>query len=146
MPKATEWAPATAAAAAKPDTDFLLSGISAEQGTASLLVRKWIPSTKTWATQTYVVSPGQEIGRVETRLDDGKTTEVDFRTECVLLDLRRRPRSFERQVTEVKTDPVTLEKSSVDKVELWLYDTPQIVYSDRRGRLRVKWQSQAETG
>lgn len=145
-PKATDWAPDSIAAAAKPDTEFLLSGISAEQGTASILVRKWVPATKQWVSQNYVISPGQEIGRIETHAGgNGKIEEIDFRTECVLLDLRRRPRTFQKQTRQVTTDPATMAKSSVDKVELWLYDTPQIVYSDRRGRLRIKWQAQAET-
>jgi len=145
----TGWGPLTSQVTSKPDTDFYLSGVSIDQGVAAITVRKWVPSANSWVSHSYTgVAPGEEIGHIESiSLGTGapgapaKLELVDFSTSCILLAFRYRPRSFEKTSTEVTIDPLTQQKSSVDKVERVLYDTPQIVYSDRKGKLRLKWQT-----
>jgi hypothetical protein len=151
------YAPVTAAVSPKPDTEFYLASVLADQGRASIVVRKWTPVSNKWSVQTYLVAPGEQIGRVEYRAktDTGgmpvldaagklQMEAVDFSTACVLLDARYQPRSFEQRGTPSRINPLTGERLSVDNVQYVLYDTPQIVYSDRKGTLRVKWQSSAE--
>jgi len=151
--RSTEFAPETPIVSPKPDTEFYLTGIIPEQDKASIMVRKWKPISNSWVMETFAVAPGEQIGRVVVKdvrdtagrlILDGagrpKREPVDFSTDCVLLASRLRPRSF-----ATRTGPSTGESLSVDNAEYVLYDWPQIVYSDRKGALRVKWKGSAES-
>lgn len=135
--KVSDWSGVTPAVSPRPDTEFFLTGAS--QGLPMVLVRKWMPASNSWVVWTGTVAPGERIGHMETApkkdsagviIKDDKggvqMETIDFSTDSVLLEFRTRPRPF-----------------YVDTKQIVLYDTPQIIYSDLRGNLRMKWQTQA---
>lgn len=149
----TDWSQESRKTAPRPDTEFYLTGILPDQGKAAMLVRKWMYARNGWEMRTYYLGPGEQIGRAEVlpkRDTRGNTImdaankpvmeTVDFSTGCVLLSARSRPRSVETRRTTAEVAP-TGEIKSVDNVDYVLYDTPQIVYADRKGNLRVKWKA-----
>jgi hypothetical protein len=152
----TDWSQETGKMSPKPDTEFYLTGILPDQGRASVLVRKWMYASNDWETRTYYVGPGEQIGKAEVlpKKDTRGNTitdaankpvmkTVDFSTGCVMLSARTRPKSVETRRTTAEATP-TGEIKSVDNIDYVLYDTPQIVYADRKGSLRVKWKSPPE--
>ncbi len=153
----TAYAPETPVVAPKPDTEFFLTGIMPAEGKASIVVKKWLPVSSSWAMQSFLVAPGEPIGRVVV-LDKKDTNgrmivdnsgipikePVDFSTECVLLSSRMLPKAIESRNTTTRFNPETGAILSVDNVEYVLYDTAQIVYSDRKGVLRMKWKTRAD--
>jgi len=158
---ASAFAPETGTqpASPRPDTEFYLTGGDPTQDKAFILVRKWMPSHNAWAVRTYWVAPGEEIGRAEVMAKTdaagslvvdaaGKPVmeTVDFSTDCVLLDFRKRPRAFEMGGVTSKYDPATGTMLSVDNEDSMLYDWLQIVFSDRKGNLRMKWKTLAALG
>jgi hypothetical protein len=154
----TDYSPTTPQVAPKPNTEFYLAGIAQGEGKASIVVRKWLYSSNNWEMRSYLVAPGEEIGRVEVLpkrdtlgqmvLEGNRVVNepVDFSTGCVLLGYRMRPRTIENTVTTTAIDPQTMEVLAVDNVEYVLYDTPQIVYADRKGKLHIKWRAPEGAG
>jgi len=152
--RSSEFTVAAGMASPKPDTEFFLTGMLPDQGKAIILVRKWMYASNSWETKTYFVAPGEQIGTTEViakkdtagrvLTENGRivSESVDFATGCVMLDSRVRPRVRESKVsTSTYTEGNII---TVDSVDYVLYDTPQIVYSDRKGTLRVKWRGSAE--
>lgn len=138
-------------ASPKPDTEFFFTGPLPEQNQnkACITVRKWMYASNNWEVKNYFVAPGEQIGRLEiipkkdtagrVLTDNNRlvTEAVDFSTGCILLDCRVRPKVSQTKTSVAKADGTTI--NIVDSIDYVLYDTPQIVFSDRKGVLRVKW-------
>ncbi|MCD6406050.1 MAG: hypothetical protein J7M19_09505 [Planctomycetes bacterium] len=141
----SDWTDIAASVSPKPDTEFALTGGSLEGKGAWIKVRKWMPATKEWISKAYQVVPGEGIGCVETILKRNASTgavvmeKVDFSTECVLLAFRKRLRV-------VSKGSGNSGEEGVDSRGALVYPMLQIVYSDRRGDLRIKWQPLADEG
>ncbi len=134
----------------KPDSEFYLLGGSLEIGRPWIVVRKWVPASSKWLERDYQVSVGEEIGRKETipRMDtagrlvrDSKgatvTDEVDFSTQCVLLAFQARPRVSSASGSALPVFDVDISQTASYPIVSEL----RIVYSDRKGELKAKWQA-----
>lgn len=138
----SEWAVVAGSVAPKADTEFILTGGSVDDGRPWIRVRKWFASVDGWISRDYHVSPGEKIGRTEVFakrdaqgravVDENRQAvmeEVDFSTECVLLSFDSKP----------KVGGLGVENGGAS-----LYPMLQIVYANRRGELRRKWQESLE--
>ena len=150
----SDWVEAAEPVAPKPDTEFFLAGGSVLSGKPWINVRKWLPARDRWASQDYQVAVGEEIGRPEMRpkidaagqqVRDERgnpvTEVIDFSTQCVLLDFRSAPRVVTAGKSARAGAGFDVDNGSTARYPM-LTQT-EILYSNRRGELRRKWQAPA---
>ncbi|MHC4711732.1 MAG: hypothetical protein ACYTAN_00495 [Planctomycetota bacterium] len=148
--KQTKWDEWQTPVSPKPDSEFYLYGGSLEIGRPWIVVRKWVPATSKWLEQEYPVAIGEEIGRKETlpKMDTvgnlvrdkagvPVTEEVDFSTQCVLLAFQSRPRVTSAGGPTASVFAVDISQTASYPIVSEL----RIVYSDRKGELKAKWQA-----
>jgi len=150
----SDWVEAVEPVAPKPDTEFFLAGGSVMSGKPWINVRKWLPMRDRWVSQDYQVAIGEEIGHPEMlpKLDaagrqvrdergNPVTEVIDFSTQCVLLDFRSAPRVVTAGKSARAGAGFDVDNGSTARYPM-LTQT-QILYSNRRGELRRKWQAPA---
>lgn len=148
----SEWATTVERVAPKADTEFFLTGGSVMIGNPWIKVRKWLPGQNSWVIQDYQVAIGEEIGRKErvAKLNaqgrpvrDGKggpvMEEIDFSTQCVLLDFLASPRVASVASTGLGGSAFDVDNASSARYPM--LTQAQILYSNRRGELKRKWQA-----
>ena len=148
----SKWATTVEQVAPKADTEFFLTGGSVMVGNPWVKVRKWMPSQNSWVSQDCQVAIGEEIGRKEmvvmldaqgrpVRNETGASVmeEVDFSTQCVLLDFLASPRVASVANTGSRGPGFDVDTASSARYPM--VTQAQILYSNRRGELKRKWQA-----
>ncbi len=150
----SSWAEVPQPVSPRADTEFFLTGGSVLEGRPWIRVRRWMPAQERWISQDYQVAIGEEIGRREElpRLDSqGRTVRdergnvvmdtVDFSTQAVLLDFVASPRVAATQGARAARPGIAVDTAATARYPM--LSQTHIVYSNRRGELRRKWQAPA---